>query len=97
MADRSFLVKTIKQNLKIKSFFGTSKNAVLTQIWISMISFLLLKYLVDISSAVWTVGSLMAVIPILIFLRKDIWLWLNKPKPDINCHNLLKGQMELFP
>jgi IS4 transposase len=37
--------KWIKQNLKIKSFLGTSKNAVLTQIWIAMIYFLLLAYI----------------------------------------------------
>jgi len=35
----------IKQNLKIKTFLGTSKNAVLTQIWVAMIYFLLLKWL----------------------------------------------------
>lgn len=33
--------KTIKQNLKIKAFVGTSKNAVLTQLWIAMIVYLL--------------------------------------------------------
>jgi len=37
--------KWIKQNLKIKSFLGTSKNAVLSQIWIAMIFFLLLAYI----------------------------------------------------
>lgn len=36
--------KWIKQNLKIKTFLGTSKNAVLTQIWIAMIYYLLLAY-----------------------------------------------------
>ena len=36
--------KWIKQNLKIKTFFGTSKNAVLTQIWVALISMLLLAY-----------------------------------------------------
>jgi hypothetical protein len=35
----------IKQNLKIKSFLGTSKNAVLTQIWIAMCAYLLLSYI----------------------------------------------------
>jgi len=35
----------IKQNLKIKSFLGTSKNAVLTQVWIAMIYYLLLTYI----------------------------------------------------
>jgi len=37
--------KWIKQNLKIKSFLGTSKNAVLTQIWVAMIYYLLLCYI----------------------------------------------------
>ena len=35
----------IKQNLKIKTFLGTSKNAVLTQIWIAMIYYLLVTYI----------------------------------------------------
>ena len=37
--------KWIKQNLKIKSFLGTSKNAVMTQIWIALCVYLLLAYL----------------------------------------------------
>jgi hypothetical protein len=37
--------KWIKQNLKIKSFLGTSKNAVMTQIWIAMCYYLLLTYI----------------------------------------------------
>lgn len=36
--------KWIKQNLKIKSFLGTSKNAVMTQIWVAMCYYLLLTY-----------------------------------------------------
>jgi len=37
--------KWIKQNLKIKSFMGTSKNAVMTQIWIALCVYLLLAFL----------------------------------------------------
>ena len=37
--------KWIKQNLKIKSFLGTTENAVLTQIWVAMIYYLLLAYI----------------------------------------------------
>ena len=37
--------KWIKQNLKIKSFFGTSPNSVMSQIWIAMIYFLILAYI----------------------------------------------------
>ena len=38
-------LKWIKQNLKIKSFLGTSKNAVMTQIWAAMIYYLLLSFI----------------------------------------------------
>jgi len=37
--------KWIKQNLKIKSFLGTSPNAVLTQIWVAMCYYLILSYI----------------------------------------------------
>jgi hypothetical protein len=37
--------KWIKQNLKIKSFLGTSKNAVMTQIWAAMIYYLLVAFI----------------------------------------------------
>jgi len=37
--------KWIKQNLKIKSFLGTSENAVLSQVWVAMIYYLILSYL----------------------------------------------------
>ena len=37
--------KWIKQNLKIKSFLGTSQNAVLTQIWVAMCYYLMLSYI----------------------------------------------------
>jgi len=37
--------KWIKQNLKIKTFFGTSKNAVMAQVWTAMIYYLLLSYI----------------------------------------------------
>jgi IS4 transposase len=37
--------KSLKQNLKIKTFVGTSKNALMIQIWTALIAILLLKYL----------------------------------------------------
>lgn len=74
--------KTIKQNLKIKSFLGTSKNAVMTQIWIVMIAFLLLKYLTFLSTKNWTVSALKNLLSSILFVKKDIWIILNKPKPE---------------
>ncbi len=43
--DIELFFKWIKQNLKIKSFVGTSKNAVMTQIWIALCVYLLLAYI----------------------------------------------------
>lgn len=37
--------KWIKQNLTIKAFLGTSENAVLSQVWVAMIYYLLLAYI----------------------------------------------------
>lgn len=71
--------KTMKQNLKIKSFLGTSRNAILIQIWTAMISYLLLSYLKFLSTYKWTIGSLMNIIPMLLFSRRCLWEWLNKP------------------
>lgn len=73
--------KTIKQNLKIKKFFGTSKNAVMTQIWIAMITHLMLQYLKMISSGGWTHYSLMKLLPSILTTRKDLWNILNKLPP----------------
>jgi len=42
---RQLFFKWIKQNLRIKSFLGTSTNAVLTQIWVAMCYYLLLTYI----------------------------------------------------
>jgi len=44
--------KWIKQNLKIKSFLGTNKNAVLSQIWVAMCYYLLLAY-IKIPDEIW--------------------------------------------
>ena len=71
--------KAMKQKLKIKSFLGTSRNAILCQIWVAMIAYLLLSYLKFVSTHKWTINSLMAVLPMLLFSRRDLWEWLNFP------------------
>jgi len=45
--------KTLKQNLKIKTIVGTSKNGLLTQIWTALIAILILKYLKFKSQFAW--------------------------------------------
>jgi len=71
--------KTMKQKLKIKTFLGTSKNAIMIQIWTAMIAYLLLAYMKLLSKFKWTINSLMNVIPSLLFTRKCLWQWINHP------------------
>ena len=88
--------KAMKQNLKIKSFLGTSRNAILIQIWTAMISYLLLSYLKFLSTHKWTIGSLMNIIPMLLFSRRDLWIWLNDPFGSPPSFQELSIQMELL-
>lgn len=82
--------KTIKQNLKIKTFVGTSKNALLIQIWTALTAVLLLKYLKFRSSIKWSLSNLVAMLRFNLFTYRNLWLWLDKPYeipaivPDVN-------------
>ena len=71
--------KTIKQNLKIKSFVGTSPNAVLTQIWTALIAILVLKYLKFRSTFGWSLSNLVAMLRYNLFIYRDLWEWINDP------------------
>lgn len=64
--------KTIKQNLKIKSFVGTSPNAVLIQIWTALISILLLKYLQFRSRFNWSLSNLVAMLRYNLFTYRNL-------------------------
>jgi hypothetical protein len=64
--------KWIKQNLKIKSFLGTSKNAVLTQIWIAMCYYLLLTYIKYQTKYSFSLLQLSRVIREMLFERKAL-------------------------
>jgi len=75
--------KAIKQNLKIKAFLGKSKNAVLTQIWIAMITYLLVAYARHSAREGWTVARLIRVLQLNLFERKSLKDILN-PSPPPN-------------
>ncbi len=80
--------KTIKQLLKVKSFVGTSRNALLSQLWIALIAYLLLAYLKFKSKFSWSLYTLCSVLPTNIFSKRNLWDWLNdpfhKPKPIVS-------------
>lgn len=71
--------KAIKQNLKIKTFVGTSPNAVMTQIWTALIVMLLLRYLQLKARRGWALSNLVALIRWNLFTYRDLWMWLENP------------------
>ncbi|MBK9086801.1 MAG: IS4 family transposase [Sterolibacteriaceae bacterium] len=71
--------KAIKQNLKIKTFVGTSANAVKTQIWTALISMLLLRYLQMSSRFGWSLANLVALLRMNLFTHRDLMAWLDQP------------------
>ncbi len=71
--------KAIKQNLKIKTFLGTSANAVHTQIWTALIAMLVLRYLQLKSTFRWSLSNLAALLRHQLFVYRDLFDWLNKP------------------
>ena len=71
--------KALKQNLRIKTFVGTSPNALQTQIWTALIALLLLKYLKLRSSFGWSLSNLAALLRQQLFVYRDLWQWINQP------------------
>jgi IS4 transposase len=71
--------KELKQLLKIKTFVGTSANAVLIQIWTAMLSILILKYLKAIAKYNWSLSNLVSFLRLNLFVKIELNLWLDKP------------------
>jgi len=71
--------KALKQHLKIKTFVGTSENAVQTQVWTAPIAMLLLKYLQLKSTWDWSLSTLAAMLPFNLLTYRNLWAWLDAP------------------
>lgn len=71
--------KALKQNLKIKTFVGTSENAVEVQIWTALIAMLLLKFLLLKSTWAWSLSNLAAMMRFNLLSYRDLWAWLDAP------------------
>jgi hypothetical protein len=76
--------REIKQLLHIKSFVGTSENAVMIQIWTALITILILKVLKAIAKFSWHLSNLVAFIRLNLFVKIDLQLWLNKPFEEVD-------------
>lgn len=71
--------KALKQNLKIKTFVGTSANAVKTQVWTALITMLMLRFMQLKSQWGWSLSNLVALLRMNLFTHRDLWAWLNNP------------------
>jgi hypothetical protein len=71
--------KALKQNLKVKTFVGTSENALRIQIWTALIAILLLKWLHHLSKAKWSLSNLASMLRLNLFTYRDLNAWLDNP------------------
>jgi hypothetical protein len=71
--------RALKQNLRVKTFVGTSPNAVHIQIWTALISILLLRYLQLNATFPWSLSNLVALLRQQLFVYRDLWTWINSP------------------
>lgn len=77
--DIEIFFKHMKQLFRIKSFVGTSENAVRIQMWTAMITMLLLKYLKNKAKYAWAHSNLVSFIRLNLFVKIDLWEWVHKP------------------
>jgi hypothetical protein len=71
--------RTLKQNLRVKSFVGTGANALKIQIWTALIALFLLKYLQLLVSYGWSLSNLVALLRQQLFVYRDLLAWLHQP------------------
>jgi Domain of unknown function (DUF4372)/Transposase DDE domain len=71
--------KALKQNLRVKTFVGTSPNALHIQIWTALIALVVLKYLQLKARFGWSLSNLVALLRMNLLVYRDLWTWLNDP------------------
>ena len=75
--------REIKQLLHIKSFIGTTQNAVMIQICTALITILILKALKAMAEFNWHLSNLMAFIRLNLFVKINLQQWIDKPFEDV--------------
>jgi len=71
--------KALKQNLTVKTFVGTSENALRIQIWTALIALLLLKWLHHLSKANWSLSNLASMLRLNLFTYRELIQWIDNP------------------
>jgi putative transposase len=85
--------KWLKQNLKIKTFLGTSKNAVMTQIWIALITMLVLAYMKFLAKLGQSITQIQRLLQLNLFKRQNLWALFD---PRSTKHKTESQQKLLF-
>jgi hypothetical protein len=80
--DIELFFKWIKQNLKIKTFFGASKNAVMSQIWVAMCMYLLIAFIKFSSKLNRSLQQILRLLQLNLFERRDLLHLLKGDPPD---------------
>ena len=85
--------KWIKENLKIKTFLGTSRNAVLTQIWIALCVYLLLSFLKFKAKLGLSLQQMLRLLQLNLFERRNLIELFKPPDPQPpDCRQFLLFQ-----
>jgi len=87
--------KTMKQQLQVKKFLGTSVNAVKIQVWVALIAYLLLMIVKFQSKLGWGMPAIMAALTVVLFSNSDLTtIWQEVPKE--RCLVARSHQLSLF-
>lgn len=88
--------RALKQNLRIKTFVGTTANALQIQIWTALIAMLVLKYLQLRASFGWSLSNLVALLRQQLFVYRDLFAWLNQPFEPPPALEMVATQLPLL-
>jgi hypothetical protein len=72
--------KALKQNLRVKTFVGTSENALYIQLWTALIAMLLIKFMQFKAAIKWSLSNLVAFLRWNLFTYRNLWDWLDRPE-----------------
>ena len=90
------LFKALKQNLRVKTFVGTSANALKTQIWTALIALLAVRFLQLQAKFPWSLSRLVALLRQQLFVYRDLWRWLESPfEPPVELTEADSPQLPL--
>jgi hypothetical protein len=89
--------RALKQNLKVKTFIGTTRNALLIQLWTALIALLLLRWLSHLSRSAWSFSTMAAMLRMNLFTYRDLRDWLKAPfgQPNAPPQPEIGVQLEL--